>query len=81
MRLVVNEPCAQTINALEQLLDFARRGEVRGVAFAAAFRGMHYVTDVAGTCAQHPTWTRGALRALDDDLAAIIRYRDPQEAR
>lgn len=70
-----------TVAALRQLLDYAERGELTGIAFAATFKRMRYITNVAGLLAKNPTFCRGAIKALDDDLALIIRHRDPEETK
>jgi hypothetical protein len=80
-RLVQDTISRDTVTALRQLLDYAERGELTGIAFAATFRKMRYITNVAGLLAKNPTFCRGAIRALDDDLALIIRHRDPEETR
>ena len=80
-QLVRDAISQDTVKALQQLLAYAERGELTGIAFAATFRKMRYVTNVAGILAKNPTFCRGAIRALDDDLAAIIHHRDPQETR
>lgn len=80
-QLVHDTISKDTVQALRQLLEYAERGELTGVAFAATFRKMRYITNVAGILAKNPTFCRGAIRALDDELAAIIHHRDPQETR
>lgn len=67
--------------ALQTLLEYARRGELTGLAFGATFKRMRYITNVAGVCANNPTFTRGMLGALDDELAAMVHARDPEDTR
>jgi hypothetical protein len=62
-----------TVKCLEALLQHARRGEVIGVAFAAALRKRAYITNAAGEMYRNATWARGCVAALDDQLAGRIR--------
>ena len=80
-QLVHDTISRDVVKALETLLAYARRGELTGLAFGATFKKMRYITNVAGVCAKNPTFTRGMLGALDDELAAIIHMRDPEETR
>ena len=80
-QLVHDSLSKDTVMALRQLLDYAERGELTGIAFAATFKRYRYITNVAGLLAKNPTFCRGAIRALDDDLALIIRHRDPEETK
>lgn len=80
-RLVHDTISRDVVKALETLLDYARRGELTGLAFGATFKQMRYITNVAGVCAKNPTFTRGMMGALDDELAALIHSRDPEDTR
>lgn len=71
--LVPDEVSNDTVQCLETLLDRARAGEVIGIAFAAALRHRAYITNSAGECHRSPTWARGMVAALDDQLAGRIR--------
>ncbi len=62
-----------TVTALEQLLDGARRGEVIGIAFAAMLRQRAYITNVAGEAYRNPTFARGMVGALEDSLGVRMR--------
>jgi hypothetical protein len=80
-QLVHDSISRDVVTALEQLLVYAKAGELTGLAFAATFRRMRYITNVAGVCARSPTFTRGAIKALDDELAAMVHARDPEDTR
>lgn len=80
-QLVHDQISRDVVKALETLLDYARRGELTGIGFVATFRKMRYITNVAGACAKNPTFTRGALCSLSDELGALIHSRDPEETR
>jgi len=62
-----------TVECLETLLRHARKGDVIGVAFAAALKRRAYITNTAGECHRNPTWARGLIAALDDQLSSRIR--------
>lgn len=79
--LVKDSVSRDVIEALEQLLEMARTGDVTGLAFAAALKGRRYVTNVAGTCFRDATSTRGMVATLDDELAAIVQGRSDSDTR
>ena len=80
-QLVKAKICEETIAALEQILDGARRGEVNGIAFAASLRNMRYVTDITGFWYENPTFARGMVALLSDELAALAHSRHHDEIR
>lgn len=80
-QLVRDHISRDVVTALETLLAYAKRGELNGLAFVATFRKMRYITNVAGLCARNPTFTRGCLGALDDELAFLVHQRDPEDTR
>jgi len=70
-----------TVEALEQLLAAARAGDVTGIVFGATLRRNRYITNVAGYCYKHPTFARGVIGAMDDEVSALIHGRDEDETR
>lgn len=80
-RLVKDFVSRDTVEALSQLLDGARAGDVTGLAFAATLKGRRYVTNVAGNCFREATAARGMVAALDDELAGIVQGRMDNETR
>lgn len=79
---LVRDPISHdTIEALEALLDGARKGEVTGIAFACTLRKQRYITNVAGMCWKNPTFARGMVAFLSDELAGLVHRRDPSETR
>jgi hypothetical protein len=66
-----------TIACLEMLLDYARKGEVIGVAFAAMLKRRSYIVNTAGEAHRNPTFTRGMVAALDDQLSGRVRGGNP----
>ena len=73
--LVDRDISDDSTEALRELLDLAERKELIGVAFIAMLTNRRYFADAVGECARSPTFTRGAVRALDDDLALKVRSR------
>lgn len=69
------------VECLETLLASAKAGEITGIAFAAMVKRMRYITDVAGACHKNPTFTRGMVITLSDELAEMIHQRDPESTR
>lgn len=67
----------KTVECLEALLEHAREGEVIGIAFAAALKRRAFITNSAGECFRSPTFTRGMVAALKDQLAQRIRGGNP----
>lgn len=62
-----------TVKCLETLLSHAKSGEVIGVAFAAMLKRRHFIVNSAGEAHRNPTFTRGMIAALDDQLAGRVR--------
>jgi hypothetical protein len=75
LRLVPPAPppvCAETIEALERLLEEARSGRVRGVAAVVGMTGRRYSVEVCGDWRADPTLARGAVAAIDDELRKLV---------
>lgn len=62
-----------TIECLEQLLEAARAGHVIGVAFLAVLKRKRYMVNLSGECYRDPTFTRGGIAAIDDQLRQMIQ--------
>lgn len=69
------------VEALETLLAGARTGDITGIAFAATLKRNRYITNVAGTCYRNPTFARGAVATLSDELGGLIHRRDAGDTR
>jgi hypothetical protein len=80
-RLIPDSISRDTVVALETLLALAKQGEVTGIAFACTLRKMRYITNVAGNCYTNPTFARGMVSFLSDQLATLVHGRDPEETR
>lgn len=71
----------EVIRTLETLLEGARQGEITGIAFAVTFKRLRYTTDVAGTCRTNPTFARGMVAFLSDQIAGLVHRTDNQDTR
>lgn len=71
--LVPDTVSNDTVECLETLLDQARRGEVIGLAYTAVLKRRGYIANTAGEAHRNPTFSRGMVAALDDQLALRIR--------
>lgn len=65
-----------TVEALSQLLDMAHRGELIGFAFAAMLKRRRYFVNVAGEAFRNPTFARGCVSVLNDELGLRIRGKN-----
>ena len=61
-----------TVVAMEQLLAEARNGEIIGFAFAAMRKRRKYITNTTGEARRNPTFARGMVAALDDELRDMV---------
>lgn len=62
-----------TVECLQQLLEHASRGEVVGIAFAAMLKKRGYIVNTAGEAHRNPTFSRGMVLALLDQLGLRVR--------
>lgn len=74
-RLVPDQISHETVECLRTLLAHAERGEILGIAFAAMFKGRHYIVNTAGECHRSPTFTRGMVADLHDELGSLVQRR------
>lgn len=74
--LVPDHISHDTVECLKMLLKQARQGEIIGLAYAAMLKQRSYVVNTAGEAYDSPTFTRGMVAALDDQLAGRIRSSD-----
>lgn len=79
----IPEPPAQKdmIEALRTILAHAEAGTITGIAVACVMKRNRYITDVRGYCLTHPTFTRGVIMSLGDELGALMHHTDPDETR
>lgn len=80
-QLIRDHISRDVVEALETLLEGAKTGKITGIAFACTMPRMRYFTNVAGVCYSNPTFARGMVASLSDELAGLVHGRDPQETR
>lgn len=71
--LIPDTISTDTTEALAQLLELAQRGELIGVAFAGMLKQRRYFVNTAGEAHRNPTFARGCVAALDDELGRRAR--------
>jgi len=71
--LVADTISKDTVECLEQLLDEARRGRIIGMAYVAMLKRREYIVNTAGEAHRNPTFARGMLAALDDQLGEKVK--------
>lgn len=69
--LVRSSVSPETVDALNHLLLEAKAGRIVGIAYAAIHPGYAYSAGVAGETKRIPTFTRGIVNVLDDELAKL----------
>lgn len=62
-----------TVECLEALLARAKAGEVIGVSYAAMHKQRRYTVHSCGEAFRNPTFARGMVCALDDQLSNRVR--------
>lgn len=72
LALVAPAVSSHTIDALEDMLEAARAGEIIGLAVVAKMKRKRFFVDVFGEARRDPVCMRGALRSLDEDLSARV---------
>jgi hypothetical protein len=73
--LVPDAISTNTVEALSQLLDLARRGELIGIAFTCMLRQRKFFVNTAGEAHRNPVFTRALVAILDDSLSNRIHNR------
>lgn len=77
----LNHAPQDVIEVLEVLLENAKAGNVTGIAFACTMRKSRYITNAVGHCQTNPTFARGMLLALSDELGQLVSRTDSDETR
>jgi hypothetical protein len=71
-RLVPDNISHDTVECLGQLLEQAKKGELVGLAYAGMLRRRAFIVDTAGMAYESPTFARGMVAALDDELSSRV---------
>lgn len=65
-------PDQDTIDCLRALLSRAEAGEIVGLAYAAMATRRGFIVNTAGEAHRNPTFARGMVRAIDDELRRLV---------
>lgn len=71
--LAGDEISHDTVEALEQLLEMARKGEAIGIAFGVMLKRRIFYVNTAGEAHRNPGFSLIMTRMLDDQLVARVR--------
>lgn len=73
VQLIHDTVSRDAVEAARAISELVGSGQAIGLFFGLRFKGGQYIVNVAGRCASDPTYTRGMLGALDDELSRIIQ--------
>lgn len=68
-RLIPDDIASDVVGALQEMLEQAKAGKLKGLVFAATYRRNEYIVNVAGDARKNPTLARGMVAFLDDFLS------------
>jgi len=75
MQLIHDNISRDTVEALETLLEGAKAGHIKGIIFGAMLPRRRYMVNIAGDATRDPTFARGIIGAMEDELREIIQGR------
>lgn len=81
LELIRSEISDDTVRALVQLAEDAGSGVYTGFAIALLRPRLRYSVHCIGEACERPTWTRGILNVLDDELREMIRIKSFEDTR
>jgi hypothetical protein len=74
-QLVRDQVSRDVVDTAQQLLEAAQSGQIVGIVFGVALRGRKYFVNVSGSFSRDPTFARGVVAALDDELMSMVQGR------
>lgn len=77
LKLVQDHISTDAVEALQELLDHAKSGQLIGVLFAAQFKRNRFIVNAAGELRKEAVLARGMIAALDDYMASDPYQQDP----
>jgi hypothetical protein len=75
VQLVRDHVSRDLLQTCVQLLEAVQEGHITGLAFACSMKGKKYFVNVSGALATDPTYARGVVAALDDELSRMVQGR------
>lgn len=73
------DPSKDTIACATRLAEGALGGDVVGAVIGFIYRRRRYSISVCGEAHRDPTFARGIVRAIDDELQAMVHDRANQD--
>jgi hypothetical protein len=73
MHLVRDHVSRDLLQTCVQLLEAVKEGHITGLAFGCVMKGKRYFVNVSGSLAKDPTFARGVVAALDDELGRMVQ--------
>lgn len=67
------------VEAAKIIMEAAATGDIVGTVFALQLRGRRYVVNITGQCVRDPTFARGMVGAIDDELRDLIQGKAQSE--
>ena len=64
--------CHETISTLKKLLAMAQSGRCVGFCYSACLPNNNYQVGTTGRFAESPTYARGAIAAIEDELREMV---------
>lgn len=71
-RPVSDDLPTETVAALTELLTQAKQRRILGMTFAVMYRGGTYIVNATDEARRSPTFSRGMVAELDDELARMM---------
>lgn len=68
-----------TIACATHFAEGALSGEVVGAAIALLYRRRKYTVAICGEAHRDPTWARGVVAALEDELRELVHERSAKD--
>ncbi|MBC7604318.1 MAG: hypothetical protein H7255_16865 [Ramlibacter sp.] len=76
-QLVSDNISRDLVSAFEEMSVLVRQGRIVGVVFGLALKGpgRKFHVNVAGSLTRDPTFARGIVAALDDELRVLVHSK------
>lgn len=71
--LIADTVSNDTIEALETMLEDAKRGKIIGIAFGVMLKNRRFYVNTAGEAHRNPGFSLQMTRMLDDQLVTRVR--------
>jgi len=72
-KLIRDHISHDTVEACRQILEGAVSGEIVGITFGLMLKRRRFIVNAAGECLRDPTFSRGMIAAMDDELRDLVQ--------